>query len=630
MAVNDSLIHILVIWSKANDKKGIIMEDLRKDFEILKIFKVHWDKDLFIQNYMTFYAHSQYHLAPDAYQALLMGKIEHCGDEDFTVVILRDTHPLFETRLTSSGKRLVNTHIFDKKTRYRALTGGGHKIHSSDDAWETNHDLTLLFGLNTEDFRKKYVLDGAEATLTQNCVGIGGYKSIEQFFYVLNNCIRYVIMRNHECLPNLYTVEGHGDIDLLCDNMNWMAYLTNAKPVFTEPYRVFHTILIGGNEVPFDFRFVGDNYYDQPWQENILSTRILVKNLFYAPNAENQYYSLLYHTYIQKWEIKEDYLPKLKMYAEQIGIVFSSNVKTSILQLDSFLSKHRFEYVRPRDITVIYNADHISQSDYAHRYGQLLKRLDATISGALHYHSRVYEKSNSFVKIGTPWLIENEANYLRRLSDMHGVPKLLGQNKDTKHNENIIEISRMPGVDFKTFFDNTNHQRAKYVRSFIICCIRVLMSLSDNRVAHRDFLPSNLIISEENGKLQVSLIDFGWASEISCASENRPDNLAGRFVSNDNFTDAHSFGMFLLDYWYDLPYIRLISWMLRNITNKDTKSAAILTNKYNSIILTAKIMFSPYDSWRLLCRRHLRIGWTKQLILNKLKKIANYANTYYL
>ena len=615
--MNKPILHILVIWSKGLDYKEEILSDLRKNFDILKVFRCHWDKDKFLQNYMVFYAHSQYHLDSNSFRSLLQNKVNQCGDEDFTVVVLRDDSPLFENRSTSSGVRLVNTRIFDKKIHYRALTGGGHKIHSSDDAWETNHDLTLMFGLNTEDFCRRITLDGGEANFSQNCQGVGGYKSIQDFFYVLNNTIRYVVLRNHECIPHQYTVEGHGDIDLLCDNKNWMAFLTAARPVFEESYRVYHIICIGGVEVPFDFRHVGDNYYDQLWQENILQTRVLTRNLFYAPNPENQYYSLLYHAYIQKWEIKEDYLPKLKMYAEAIGQSFDSDSRITIHQLDTFFRAHRYEYTRANDITVVYNHDHIALSPYALRFGQFFKRLAPRPSDPMKFHSRIYEKKDSFIKIGTTSLIENEATYLQKLLHCVRVPKLLRKEFLAEENETLIEISRVKGVDFNKFFGNVDNHRWSYLRNFIIRCLELLYMLADNHIAHRDFLPSNLMI-DAKGTI-VSLIDFGWATELGKQNENRPKNLAGWFAKEDNATDSFALAQLLYYYWYDIYYIRVISKMLFAISDDDTKNAEYLKKRYKKIFLVARFLFFPYDLWRLFCRRHHRVGQIKRRILKLIK-----------
>lgn len=618
--MSNPCIHILIIWSSAIDKKDFIIRDLQSQFRIMRIFNMHWDEKKFFSNYRTFYAHSLKNFNLSQFTTIIKNKITHCGIGDFTLVVFEDPNPDLQERETSSGKRLVNVRVFDKKTQYRTMTGGGHKIHSSDDAWETNKDLTLLFGLCTHDFLNKYQGSSLEeTTINKNCEGVGGYESITQLFYVLNNTIKYCVLRNHECLPNEYTVEGHGDIDLLVEHFNYMRYLTFAKPVFKEPYRVYHTIRIAGNDIPFDFRHIGDNYYDKPWEEKILNNRILTKNLFYTPSAEDQYYSLLYHAYIQKWEVKADYLPKLTIFAKSINEVFCPEIESVIKQLDSFLEKNRYEYIRPTDKTVVYNTLNIQSSKYAFRHGQLIKRLNVEDPNGNNYHSRVYEKKDSFVKIGTNWLLHNESVFLQKLKDIEGFPKVLSEEQDPANDETLLEITRVKGKDFNAFFSDVNHQRRKYVKSFIIECIGLLDKLSSQNVSHRDFLPGNLIISDKNKKSNVSLIDFGWATDIEKAKANRPKDLAGRYVSTKNPSDSYTLGLFLLDYWYDLPYIRIISKLLRNISYQDCRSRSVFKKKLNRISIMARIAFTPYDEWRLLCRRHLRIGWTKKSIVKKIK-----------
>ena len=618
--MSQSCLHLLIIWSTAIDKKDYIINDLSSSFIIRRIIKIHWDTKNFFDNYKTFYAHSLKHLNPTQFASVINNKIEHCGKDDFIAVIFEDEHPNMQERETSSGKRVVNINVYDKKTEYRELTGGGHRIHSSDDAWETNKDLTLLFGLNAGDFCNKFPeLETKEILFSRNCVGVGGYASIQQFFYVLNNTIKYCVLRNHECLPDEYTVEGHGDIDLLIENKNYMFYLTLAKRVFPESYRVYHTIKIAGEEIPFDFRYVGDNYYDQPWEEHIIKHRRLEKMLFYIPNPEDQYYTLLYHAYIQKWEVKEDYLSKLAHYASVINEVYKPEVESAIKQIDSYLEKNRFEYIRPDDKTVVFNQENISKSNYAFRFGQLIKRLNVQDSKGMKYHSRVYEKTDSFVKIGTNWLIHNEAIFLKKLQDKDGFPKVLCEKYDSVFDESYIEITRVQGDGFNTFFSNVNHQRRGYIKSFVLSSIELIRKLNAQDISHRDFLPANLIIMDKNKKSQVSLIDFGWATDIEHTNENRPDNLAGQYVTIKNATDSYMLGMFLLDYWYDLPYIRIISKLLRSISFDDYLSETIFKKKLNRVSFVAKIAFTPYDEWRLLCRRHLRIGWTKQAIIKRLK-----------
>lgn len=562
--MDNSIIHILVIWSKAQSYKTQIMEDLRKDFSILKIFQGHWEKDKFLQNYMVFYAHSQYHLSPEAYRDLLQGKVEHCGDDDFTVVILRDDHPHFETRMTSSGERKVNTRMFDKKTQYRALTGGGHKIHSSDDAWETNHDLTLMFGRNTEDFCKHYTLDGNEDTLSQNCKGIGGYPSIEEFFYVLNNTIRYVVMRNHECIPDQYTVEGHGDIDLLCENKNWMAYLTAAKKIFPEPYRVYHTIMIGGVEVPFDFRYAGDNYYDQPWQEDILNTRVLTKNLFYTPNAEHQFYSLLYHAYVQKWEVKEDYPPKLRMYADNIGESYRNDVQSAMNLLDGFFAERHYEYVKPVDESVVYNENNLQQSTHWLENGTLLKHRYNDPEDDREYETSVYRLPDRYRKVGSLWLIHNEYLYTLQANErgVRNIPQIL--RYEETGNCALIETSPVSGVPVSEFITTANYTLDTW-RTLLLGALDIMEQLAHAGIAHRDLMIQNLLVSGDGLHTHVNLIDFGWASDLDHIADNRPVYLAYPYAPTRTETDFQTFGFSLQQYVGRLQFVRRFAMQLQQM-----------------------------------------------------------------
>lgn len=612
MSMQLSVYHIMVLWSNAVGHKEYVLRDLKESgFFIYKVFNVHWTKKHFLDNYVVFYAHSQKHLSYEEYLNLLRGKMEHCGDGDFVAIVLRDDAPTFEERKTSSGVRKVNTRIFDKKTQYRALTGGGHKIHSSDDAWETNKDLTLMFGFNTKDFLKQYESSEAIERLEKDCLGVGGYKSIQDLFYVLNNTVQYVVMRNFECLPDEYTVKDHGDIDLLVENLNYVRYLTLAKPVFPEPYRVYHEVQIAGKAVPFDFRYVGDGYYDRPWQEDILMTRLLNKNLFYVPNDENMYHSLLYHAYVQKWNVKDDYKPRLSGFAKKIGLDYYESVSDSIHQLDSFLNKKEYEYVKPQDKSVVYNEDNLSNSSYAFRYGKFIKR-NSVDDGTLQFFSNVYEKPDSFVKIGTDWLILNECKYLKLLNGYINSPYVISCEVSSNKGEAIMEISRSRGVDFCTFFSDVNHQRRTYLVSFIVETLKILKELNRRGVVHRDLTPSNLIIEDCGGKCSVSLIDFAWATEKAKILDKRPANLCGRYVSYNKHTDAFSFGMLLLDYWCDLPSVRYVSSILRTICDFDSQEE--VAKKLKKALRIAMLIFTPYDEWRLLCRRHLRIGWTYQRI----------------
>src|SRR3989304_4092278 len=59
-------------------------------------------------------------------------------------------------------------------------------------------------------------------------------------------------------------------------------------------YKVSGYVAIGGRDVSVDIRFVGDCYYCEQWERDMLSRRVRAGGFFVA-NNENLFYSLLYH-----------------------------------------------------------------------------------------------------------------------------------------------------------------------------------------------------------------------------------------------------------------------------------------------------------------------------------------------
>ena len=178
--------HLLIIWNKGLNQKDKILNDLISQFDILDIYKFSWEKKHFSDNLKRFYAHSQYKRKQRKFNKIIKRKIKHCGSGSFIAIVFEDLNPNFELRKTSSGTRLVNANIFDRKTKYREWTGGGHKIHASDDEFETNKDLSLLFGTTTEEFMAKKHNKGEHITpYDKNVLGVPQYNSIQEFVFCI-------------------------------------------------------------------------------------------------------------------------------------------------------------------------------------------------------------------------------------------------------------------------------------------------------------------------------------------------------------------------------------------------------------------------------------------------------------
>lgn len=553
-----SEIHTLIIWSNAAEYKAEIESRLKEEFEIIKIFEVEWDPNFFLKNLFSFYAHSQQHLNVEEYKNILLNKIAHSGDGLFFLYVFRDLTPIYDIRDTSSGLRKVNVNIFDLKSHFRTVTGGGHKIHTSDNTFESNKDLTILLGKNSKDFSKSLANYKDIQRITTNCFGVDGFRNISELFYLLNNSIDYIVLRNFEGLPDEYNVEGHGDIDLLVENFNYVVYLTGAEPVFPEQSnRVHYTIKINGNEIPFDFRYYSDNYYDRKWEDRLLKGKIWYNEIIWIPDEENYFYSLLYHAYVHKYEIAEDYFLKLESLAKKVGIEYNRKFSKNDVKniLDRFFDKKQYHFVIPKDRTVIFNTTFTVLGQKSNQYGTLLStqipRFDKFVLVSEVYYN---EKKNTIIKICSIPIAKNEIAGLKKLENSGLVPKLLDVIE--KDEVSIIEMEFLSGLTLFDLHKDGTFWTRENIKGLLRDSVKLLKVLIVNNILHRDIKPDNLIMIKDKDKFKLKIIDFGWAVQYDAANPLTPHFLGNPFnYAEGIFCDAYSLGKMLKEMFFRFPSI---------------------------------------------------------------------------
>jgi len=341
-------IHLLIIWSKALNKKEQILNDLSQKFNILQIYNITWSDEKFSENLSRFYGEN---LPKGSH------KEKHCGKDTFTCIIVKDTNPIYDSRPTSKGNRVVNKNLFDIKQVYRNWTGGGHKIHATDNIQETKIQLALLFGESYDYFLKEITWSDIDINYSNDLIGANGWKTFDELFNILNLTSNYVVLRNFDNLEDQLNSK-HPDVDILVENQDLVIQILNAKKTSTEKYRVQYNVKIDSKDINFDIRFVGDNYYDLFWEKDILETKVLSKRNFYIPNNTNHFYSLIYHTLIHKKFVSDDYNKKFIQLSTRINLNFKyyDLVDYKLLNiLDAFMYKYKYKFVEPKDISVFYN-----------------------------------------------------------------------------------------------------------------------------------------------------------------------------------------------------------------------------------------------------------------------------------
>lgn len=338
--------HVFIIWSKGLEHKQQVIADIETKFEIIQKIYTTWTKQKFSENLSRFYGEN---LPKNS------SKEKHCGTGTFLCLIVRDNTPKYDLRETSKGVKTVNINMFDAKQLYRDWTGGGHKIHGSDNVTEAKSNIYLLYGLKYDDIVNSVKL-GIIKEYKQDLIGANGWNSLDDIFEVFNALCNYVVLRNfvniEDELNNL-----HPDIDVLTDNKRLIADAANGKPTYKDPKRVQHLVMVNNQKVFFDFRFNGDNYYDYKWEQDILKTRIKYKNI-YVPNNINHFYSLMYHAFIHKEILIKDYIFKLISLSDKENLGYNTKAFIDFKVLDdlnAFMIANNYEFVEPRDLTVFYN-----------------------------------------------------------------------------------------------------------------------------------------------------------------------------------------------------------------------------------------------------------------------------------
>lgn len=175
------------------------------------------------------------------------------------------------------------------------------------------------------------------------------WNSLKDLFGKLNE-MEYVILRNHETLEE--EISMGGDIDILCLKKAYVVDQIHADKRILRDETFNYFIMVKDKKIPIDIREVGDGYYDEKWEKNMLNKRIKTAG-FYIMDEENYKYSLLYHALLHKFEIKETYIYRLK---DMFGIEIGNDDNTYKL-LGNYMRKMGYMIPIPVDKGVKFNRE---------------------------------------------------------------------------------------------------------------------------------------------------------------------------------------------------------------------------------------------------------------------------------
>ena len=509
-------LHLIIIWENGRYKEKEIIKSISEKFELVEKYKINWNKNLFGKNLTTFYGTN---LPPKSEKEI------HCGKGEFLLIIFYDNDPKYGYVETSKGKEKVNTNIFACKEKFRDLTGGGHKIHSTNSPLETNHDLTLLLGINYNDYEislknkldKNKENENIVKNIPNNIIGVNGWESLEQLFYVMNSSLDYVVMRNFEYLPDNRFSKEHGDIDFLVKDLDQAVFITNAQRLYKKRYK----INVDGKDVLVDFEHVGDGSYDQKWQNNILKKRIIIKNSFYIPDDEDYFFSLIYHILFHKTFIETDYPDKIKNIYKKLSFYGSNrcNFDNYLKFLEKFLSVNNYQITKPKDTSYFFDEKVVNYKIDLENFSKTnLKNVEPykvsewkNFSGYIYFRAETDKKKRLFIKSrGIDDSSNREYQVIKELSniDQKYFPKLYYLKSLEEINFIImeeIEGQRLDHLVNSNEFESKSNQFKENIYKGIF---KILKILHKSKIVHRDIRPQNLLIKNDGTPV---LIDFQFA-----------------------------------------------------------------------------------------------------------------------
>jgi len=339
-------IHLFIIWEKAREHEIEIIEDIQKKFKIIQTFSITWSPYNISRNFTRFYGQK---LPKNSHKEL------HCGKGEFKLIIIEDNNPLYDYRETSSGNRFVNINMFDLKMKYRQLTGGGHKIHGTDNIIETRHDIVLLTGFSIEDFLSKYSEYKNNIELKQDLIGTNGWKSFDELFYTLNECSEYIILRNYQNINLNYISVNKGDIDLLVKNRIQVCHiLGDIEGVNNKNNHL--KIDVNKNIILFEVYETGENLFHEKFENDLFKYKEKT-NFLYHPNKEMDLFALIYHALLLNIELSEKHKKRINNEINKFSNFSKLKIDESSLikELNNFFIKHNYYYIAPDNINIYFN-----------------------------------------------------------------------------------------------------------------------------------------------------------------------------------------------------------------------------------------------------------------------------------
>lgn len=259
--------------------------------------------------------------------------------------VVRDEKPVYKWARATACRQVLNVNMKRHKEALRKLLGGSvHAYHCAHGSYNTHEALQVLCPLKLDFVIKR-----------------PRFNSFGALFQCLNADphLKYVVQRSfHEISnPPRWFLNGK-DIDVLVSDYYHFKSITGARCVdakfmrdIDNGFRIQNRILVAGVPVAFDVRFVGDDYVDSSWENDMLvrSTTMTIDKdcVIRVPSKVDEFYSLLYNILVQKPH------PETSKHRIRLKKLIRKDVLPDVPSLwnmlRSYMSRNNYTFKRPVD-----------------------------------------------------------------------------------------------------------------------------------------------------------------------------------------------------------------------------------------------------------------------------------------
>lgn len=331
-------------------------------------------------------------------------------------------------------------------------------------------------------------------------------QSVKQFLDYLNDVnFLYVVLRNWDGLPYNVELGNHSDLDLLVyDLKHFEEIIPEAKREMPHP-RVRYKLPIDDTCIFIDVRSVGDGYYPEEFQNEILKTREWNQRGFFTPDPLHHTIALAYHAVHHKGFIAKE-------YTRYLG-------DATLDELLEALKGSAVGWVPPDDKTVGQNFPYWKGAT------SIVSRLGM---------DKVRKRQRAFKGYD---LIKNEYRILSKIKSHH-FPEVYEYIGDD--NEIVIEDCGEV-LDLNNLPEDWHAQLAE-----------IVAELLKFGVIHRDIRPDNLMVKDG----VIKLIDFGWAKfKDEKEIKDPPQCLGFPYKPSYGFDDSFSMNRIIKQFNYLLEAV---------------------------------------------------------------------------